>query len=78
MNHRTLNASQNLNILSLVSQLPNLGLFLLVKISRIYETVKKDLRSTVCYKTSRNIQAEDNNFTSFEKIVHLVQNLSSS
>ena len=38
-----LNASQNLNILSLLLQLPNLDCFLM-KISKISETVKKNLR----------------------------------
>ena len=38
--HRPLNASQNLKILSPLSQVPNLGYFS----SKIYETVKKNLR----------------------------------
>ena len=42
IDHYTLNASQNMNILSLVSQLSNLGCFL-VKLSTTYKTVKKDL-----------------------------------
>ena len=52
--HHQLNASQNVNILSLLSLLPNLGC-LFIKISRIYETVTKNLRFDVikCKETSK-------------------------
>ena len=74
--HHTLNASQNLNISSLVSQLPNLGCFCWLKFQEFMRQLRKsEIYVTKCKETSK-LRTEG--LFLLKKNVTLVQNLSSS